>query len=114
MKGSIIAVDGVAVNSYLGNVFQLAIAQRMDIEVTIPKIGISPILGQVEGQKKQTGIILTTNRNDKNLTIPIVASSNLGAFSYKQLRGLHYKKDFIKVDNIDKTIELKLILCLAS
>lgn len=86
MKGNIIVVDRVAVKPYLGNVFQLAIAQRMDIEVTILKIGTFPILGQVEGQKKQTGIILTTNRNDKNLTIPRVVSSNLGAFSYKQLR----------------------------
>ena len=53
LKGSIIAVDGVAVKPYLGNVFQLAITQRMDIEVTIPKIGIFPILGQVEWQKNK-------------------------------------------------------------
>ncbi|OEZ33824.1 hypothetical protein AS144_01395 [Francisella endosymbiont of Amblyomma maculatum] len=63
----------------------------------------------MKGRKKQTGIILTTNKNDKNLTIPRVASSNLGAFSYKQLEKLHSKKDSIKVDNIDKTIELELI-----
>ena len=62
LKGNVIVVDGVAVKPYLGNVFQLVIAKRMDIEVTIHKIGTFPILGQVEEQKKQTGIILTTNR----------------------------------------------------
>lgn len=108
LKGKVIAVDGVDVKPYQSNIFQLAIAQRMDIEVTIPKAGTFPILGQVEGQKKQTGIILTTDKNNKDLIVSKEASTDLGAFNYKQLEMLHPQKDSIKVDNVEKTIDLKL------
>ena len=40
----------------------------MDVEVTIPKDGVFPIIGQVEGEKSQTGIVLTTG-NEKNLKL---------------------------------------------
>lgn len=108
LKGKVIAVDGVDVKPYQSNIFQLAIAQRMDIEVTIPKVGTFPILGQVEGEKKQTGLILTTIKDTQKLTISKEGSIDLGAFNYKQLERLHPKKDSIKVDTVEKTIDFKL------
>ena len=110
LKGKVIAVDGNNVKPYEGSTFQLAIAQRMDIEITIPHSGVFPILGQVEGEKYQTGIILTTNPKDssKNLTIPKQAKSSSKAFNYNQLWKLHSKNHNIDISNIEKTIDLKL------
>lgn len=57
-----IAVDGNDITPIRNTHFQIAVAQRMDLEVTIPTSGgVFPILAQVEGTKKQTGIILATD-----------------------------------------------------
>ncbi|APC91713.1 MULTISPECIES: multicopper oxidase family protein [Francisella] len=110
LKGKVLAVDGQDVKPFEGSLFQLAIAQRMDIEITIPSSGIFPIIGQVEGEKEQTGIILTTDvkNDDKNLTIEKQATSNSKAFNYEQLRKLHAKNNDINSSKIEKTINLKL------
>ena len=118
LKGRVVAVDGNDVKSFEGSKLQLAIAQRMDIEVRIPKDGIFPIVGQVEGEKYQTGIILTTNE-DKNIMIPEKAQTDSKPFSYAQLERLHPKNDDLKFGDIEKTIDLKLTgnmkkLCLAN
>jgi len=107
LKGKVIAVDGHDIKSFEGNKFQLAIAQRMDIEVQIPKDGVFSIVGQVEGEKYQTGIILTTT-NDSDLTIPAKSKSDSKPFSYGQLEKLHPKKDDLELGSIEKTIDLKL------
>ncbi|WP_265658637.1 multicopper oxidase family protein [Francisella philomiragia] len=110
LKGKVIAVDGVNVKSYKDSTFQLAIAQRMDVEITIPASGVFPILGQVEGEKDQTGIILTTEtkKSVKKLTIEKLSKTDSKAFSYDQLRRLHAKNDDIDTSDIEKTIDLKL------
>jgi FtsP/CotA-like multicopper oxidase with cupredoxin domain len=61
LEGSVIATDGHYVEPpVLGSTFDIAIAQRLDIIVTIPKEAKEsfPILAQVEGTKYQTGLIL--------------------------------------------------------
>jgi FtsP/CotA-like multicopper oxidase with cupredoxin domain len=84
LDGTAIAVDGNKIKPFKNNLFQLAIAQRMDIGITIPKKGgVFPILGQVEGEKYQTGLILYTG-NNINIEIPEIQSSKSPAFNYQQ------------------------------
>lgn len=61
LTGTAIAFDGENIKPFSGKNFELALGQRIDILVTIPKSGGAfPILGQVEGLKQQTGLILIT------------------------------------------------------
>lgn len=108
LQGTAIAVDGVDIKPYQSNMFQLAIAQRMDIQITIPDSGNFTIYGQVEGEKQQTGIVLTTNPNYKNLAIPNQAQTKSSAFNYNQLEKLHPRDMTINTSDIQKTIDLKL------
>ncbi|WP_212789856.1 multicopper oxidase family protein [Francisella halioticida] len=107
LKGKVVAVDGNDIKPFDGSKFQLAIAQRMDIEVQIPKDGDFSILGQVEGEKYQTGIILTTD-DSKKLTIPAESKSDSKAFNYDQLKKIHAKSNDLQNLDIQKTIDLKL------
>ena len=58
LTGTLIAVDGTPVRPVDGNRFPLAEAQRLDIVVTVPAGGVSPVLAQRVGDRLQTGIIL--------------------------------------------------------
>ena len=61
LAAEILAVDGKAVRPVKGNFFQLGVAQRLDLKVTIPKDGGAfPILAQGEGTKLLCGIVLIT------------------------------------------------------
>lgn len=61
LVGEAIAVDGNRINPLKGSQFELAVAQRIDIIVTIPEQGGAfPILAQGEGTVKQTGLFLAT------------------------------------------------------
>ena len=61
LNGTAIAFDGEDIRPIESHTFQLAMAQRIDVLVTIPlKGGAFPILGQVEGLNQQTGLILAT------------------------------------------------------
>jgi FtsP/CotA-like multicopper oxidase with cupredoxin domain len=61
LKGTVAAVDGDAVQPVAGSRFGLAMAQRIDILVDMPKgAGMWPILAVREGESQQTGIILAT------------------------------------------------------
>lgn len=63
LPGTVIAADGASVKPYQNTRFQIAIAQRLDILVTIPKqSGAFPILAQGEGTRMQTGLILATTK----------------------------------------------------
>lgn len=89
LQGKIIAVDAKSVTPYLSNRFQIAMGQRVDVLVNIPqKGGTFPIIGQVEGLKSQTGIILTTNPKLKS-SLPSTAKSVAGALDYNQEYKLH-------------------------
>jgi FtsP/CotA-like multicopper oxidase with cupredoxin domain len=59
LAGELIAVDGFAVEPVRGSRFPAAVAQRLDIRVTLPPgSGAYPVLAQVEGERNQTGLAL--------------------------------------------------------
>ncbi len=59
LDGSLIAVDGSLVQPLAGQVFPIAVAQRLDIVLTIPRgEGAYPLLATVEGERSRTGIVL--------------------------------------------------------
>jgi len=62
LDAELLAVDGQPVQTVRGNYFQLAIAQRLDLRVTIPQSGgVFPIIAQGEGTTLQCGVVLATN-----------------------------------------------------
>ncbi|MCF6766595.1 multicopper oxidase family protein [Thiotrichales bacterium 19S3-7] len=90
LDGKLIAVDGHDIHAINGSKFQLGISQRADIIIHIPKSGGTfPILGQVEGLKNQTGVILTTNPLLTSATIPNKAKKASPALNYDQSYQLH-------------------------
>jgi FtsP/CotA-like multicopper oxidase with cupredoxin domain len=60
LKGELIATDGMPVNPVSGSRFPLAIAQRIDVRVQLPRDGAYPILALRENATEQAGIILAT------------------------------------------------------
>jgi FtsP/CotA-like multicopper oxidase with cupredoxin domain len=60
LKGEVIATDGMAVKPVSGSRFPLAIAQRIDLRVQLPREGAFPILALREGATEQAGIVLAT------------------------------------------------------
>jgi FtsP/CotA-like multicopper oxidase with cupredoxin domain len=59
LKGNLIAVDGIPVQPVRGRTFPITVAQRLDIELTIPKTAAAyPVLVVLEGERKQTRIVL--------------------------------------------------------
>lgn len=61
LEGELIAVDGNAIVAVRGGRFPLAIAQRADIRIAIPKEGGAwPVLFSPEGVKARTGIVIAT------------------------------------------------------
>lgn len=74
LEGEAIAVDGNRIQPLKGTGFELAIAQRIDILVTIPMQGGSfPLLAQGEGTNLQTGIVLITKGSKAPLLTPKIA-----------------------------------------
>ena len=61
LDGQLSAVDGFAVQPVRGRRFAVAVAQRLDIRVRLPKgPGAYPVLAVLEGSRRQTGILLAT------------------------------------------------------
>jgi FtsP/CotA-like multicopper oxidase with cupredoxin domain len=59
LEGELIAVDGFEVTPITGRRFPIAVAQRLDIRMAIPGgPGAHPVLAVLEGENKQTGIVL--------------------------------------------------------
>ena len=59
LDGELIAVDGFPVAPVVARSFPIAVAQRLDIRLAIPRgTATHPVLALLEGDKKQTGIIL--------------------------------------------------------
>ena len=71
LNAEVLAVDGKDVQPIEGNYFQLAIAQRIDLLVRIPREGGAfPILAQGEGTRMLSGVVLAT----KGAKIPRLAA----------------------------------------
>ena len=63
LDGELIAVDGFEVTPIRGRSFPVAIAQRLDIRVSIPPgPGAYPVLAQLEGERSQTGVVLVAGK----------------------------------------------------
>lgn len=61
LDGRLVAVDGMDVSPVFGRRFEIAMAQRLDIEISVPGDGGAfPILAQREGDRARTGIVLAT------------------------------------------------------
>src|SRR5882672_3521027 len=60
LVGRVVATDGYPVHAVAGNRFPLAMAQRLDILIDLPRAGAFPILARLEGDSRQTGIVLAT------------------------------------------------------
>ncbi|HAU0311377.1 TPA: multicopper oxidase family protein [Legionella pneumophila] len=84
LSAEAIAVDGEPIKPVKSQQFQLAVGQRLDVLVTIPKGEAAyPILAQGEGTDMQTGLILATPK----AIIPKLSektSKKAGALNYNQ------------------------------
>src|SRR5262249_11350650 len=59
LDGELIAVDGFPVAPVVARRFPIAVAQRLDIRLAIPRAPAAyPVLAVLEGESRQTGIIL--------------------------------------------------------
>lgn len=59
LAGELVAVDGHAVRPVAGSRFPIAIAQRLDLRLRLPKDRLAhPVFAVLEGERKRTGIIL--------------------------------------------------------
>lgn len=61
LSGRVVAVDGHPVRPVTGRKFPLAIAQRLDILLDLPAAGAFPVLAQLEGSRRRTGIVLASS-----------------------------------------------------
>jgi FtsP/CotA-like multicopper oxidase with cupredoxin domain len=107
LEAKLLAVDGKAVQPINGNFFQLGVAQRLDLKVTIPKEGGAyPILGQGEGTKLQCGVVLIT----KGAAMPklsrtaSVSTASLDNTQEKRLQAINPISD----RSIDRTVPAAL------
>jgi len=65
LDGELIAVDGIRIAPVTGRRFPIAVAQRLDIQLSLPREPAThPVLAQLEGERSQTGIILAAGRAD--------------------------------------------------
>jgi FtsP/CotA-like multicopper oxidase with cupredoxin domain len=59
LDGELTAVDGFAVTPVNGRIFPIAVAQRLDIRMPVPREAAAhPVLARLEGARNQTGIVL--------------------------------------------------------
>src|ERR1700730_6076128 len=63
LSGELIAVDGFRVHPVASRRFPIAVSQRIDIRIAIPHAPAArPVLAILEGERRQTGVILLTGR----------------------------------------------------
>ncbi len=92
LSGELIAVDGDAVTPIAGRRFELAMAQRLDLRLSLPPgQGAYPILALREGAVERTGIILATKGASVGKLAPkgAAATPALGMALEKRLVAAH-------------------------
>jgi FtsP/CotA-like multicopper oxidase with cupredoxin domain len=78
LEGELTAVDGFAVHPIHGHSFPVAVAQRLDIRLRLPKApGAYPVLAVLEGSQRQTGILLAA-RGARIMRVPEMAAAASG------------------------------------
>jgi FtsP/CotA-like multicopper oxidase with cupredoxin domain len=59
LDGELVAVDGFPVATVTARKFPIAVAQRLDLRLTIPRAPRAyPVLAVLEGERRQTGVVL--------------------------------------------------------
>ena len=92
LEGELIAVDGFGIEPVRGRTFPAAVAQRLDIRVAIPPgPGAYPVIAQLEGERKQTGIVLVAG-GGAVARIPEAAEAPAPALTLDLERNLRAKK----------------------
>jgi FtsP/CotA-like multicopper oxidase with cupredoxin domain len=82
ISANLVAVDGHAVNPVPGTRFPIAMAQRLDLRLTLPKgEGVYPLFAVLEGERKRTGIVLATKRG-KVTRLPENAAATAPALGF--------------------------------
>src|SRR3984885_1104410 len=94
LDGELIAVDGFEIEPVHGHEFPVAVAQRLDIRVSLPPgSGAYPVLAQLEGERSQTGIILVAGGAAVS-RIPDAAEAPSPALTLDLERSLRAQKPF--------------------
>lgn len=91
LQGELVAVDGHAVAPIAGRRFPIAVAQRLDVKINIPRgRGAYQILAHLEGDRGRSGVILVTRGADVRRIAELgdVASPPLTLDLERRLRGL--------------------------
>jgi FtsP/CotA-like multicopper oxidase with cupredoxin domain len=110
LDGELTAVDGFPVAPVVARRFPIAVAQRLDIRLTIPRAAAAyPVLAVCEGEAKQTGIILRAG-NAPVARIPDTASTASSALTLDLERRLRAVKPLkpLKPRKADRTHTLNL------
>jgi FtsP/CotA-like multicopper oxidase with cupredoxin domain len=111
LEGELIAVDGFEVVPTRGRRFPIAVAQRLDIRLAIPPgAGAHPVLAVLEGERRQTGIVLATAGASVK-RIPELAASPSAALTLDFERSLRARAPLAprkadRVHRIDLTGEM--------
>ena len=88
LSGELIAVDGFRVQPVTARRFPIAVAQRLDIRLAIPRGATAhPVLAILEGSVRQTGIVLVAGAATVS-RIPDIAATPSPALSLDLERGL--------------------------
>jgi FtsP/CotA-like multicopper oxidase with cupredoxin domain len=88
LSGELIAVDGFRVRSVTARRFPIAVAQRLDIRLAIPRDPAAhPVLAALEGSARQTGIVLQAGAASVS-RIPDMAAQPSLPLSLDRERGL--------------------------
>jgi len=107
LEGELIAVDGFPVAPVVARRFPIAVAQRLDIRLAIPRAPAAyPVLAVLEGESKQTGIILRAG-NAPIARIPDNASTASPALTLDLERRLRAAEP-LKPRKADRTHTLNL------
>ncbi|MGJ0511806.1 multicopper oxidase family protein [Methylocystis sp.] len=81
LSGDLVAVDGFSVRPVSGQRFPIAVAQRLDILIKVPRGPAAfPVLAILEGERRQTGVILFAGRGPV-ARIPEIASTSSPALT---------------------------------
>jgi FtsP/CotA-like multicopper oxidase with cupredoxin domain len=94
LSGELMAVDGFRVHPVAGQRFPIAVSQRLDIRIAIPHAPAAhPVLAILEGERRQTGVILLAGRTPVTRVpeialMPSPPHSPSARASYKRNRNL--------------------------
>ena len=90
LNGELIAVDGFRIQPVAGRLFPIAVAQRLDIRISLPREPAAyPVLAVLEGERSQTGVILKSGNRASVTRMPelaVNASSPLNLDLERRLR----------------------------